>query len=219
MLWRCVRRPISPRGLDNLWWMVKSFACVSFALSKMEEKVMLKEQYESTIRSELLTELNAENTLRAPRVEKIVVSMGVGNYKENDAYLTDSFEDLKVITGQTPVYRRARKAESGFKLRKGDIIGLQVTMRSLRMWNFLEKLIGVALPRVRDFRGVSLSSFDGHGNYNLGILEHQIFPEVDPNKLKWSKSLQVTIVTSPAVTDEEAKLLLYKLGMPFAKNN
>src|SRR3989344_6592451 len=153
---------------------------------------MLKEFYQETIRKDLLNQLKVDNFWRVPRLEKVVVSLGFGSKKENEAFIKEAFEDLKVITGQTPVFRHSRKAIAGFKLRQGENIGLQVTLRGVRMWDFLEKLIKVSLPRLRDFRGVPPTSFDGHGNYNLGITEHQVFPEVDSNKMKWPKSLQVT---------------------------
>ncbi len=180
---------------------------------------MLKEVYENKVISELLVELKAKNRLSVPKLSKIVVSMGVGNHKEDKDFLAEAFTELQSITGQAPVFNKARKAESGFKLRKGDTIGLQVTLRGTRMWDFLDRLIKVALPRVRDFRGVSVESFDGHGNYSMGLEEHQVFPEIDPNKMKRSKSLEVTLVTTAKVKDQEAFLLLKKLGMPFVKEN
>lgn len=178
---------------------------------------MLKKDFEEKYRQDLLQDLKLDNFWRVPTLEKVVVSLGVGSRKENEAFIAEAVEELRQITGQAPVIRKSRKAVAGFKLRAGEVVGLQVTLRGERMWDFLEKLIRVALPRVRDFRGVSLSSFDGRGNYNLGIEEHQVFPEIDANKMKWSKSLQVTLATPASVTDAEAEVLLRKLGLPFEK--
>ena len=150
-------------------------------------------------------------------LEKIVVNMGVGKFKDDSKYLESAANDLAVITGQKPAVRRAKKAVSGFKLRAGDPIGLTVTLRGKRMWDFFEKLVKIVLPRLRDFRGVSRKSFDGSGNYSLGIEEHTVFPEVDPSKVDKVKSLEITIVTA-AKNDEEGFELLKKLGMPFEKS-
>jgi len=149
-------------------------------------------------------------------LEKIVVNMGVGRYKDDPKYLESAAEDLTVIAGQRPSQRMAKKAVAGFKLQAGEPVGLMVTLRGKRMGSFFEKLVNIVLPRLRDFRGVSRKSFDGRGNYNLGIEEHTVFPEIDPNKVKKVKSLEVTIVTT-AETDEEGLKLLEGLGMPFEK--
>lgn len=178
---------------------------------------MLQKTYEEKVRSVLAKKLGRGNQLSVPTLEKVVVSMGVGSNKDNEQFISDGVQELETITGQRPVVRKARIAESGFKLRKGETVGLQVTLRGKKMWDFLEKVINVALPRVRDFRGVSPSSFDGHGNYNIGLTEHQVFPEVDVNKLRNSKGIQITIVTPPWVGDEDAYKLLTELGMPFTK--
>lgn len=178
---------------------------------------MLQDKFEKKIKPLLLKDLDRTNVMSVPRLEKIVVGMGVGKNKESKVYVSEAIEELRQLTGQMPVSRLSRADESGFKLRKGEVVGLQVTLRGSKMWEFFERLVNVVLPRVRDFRGVPRDAFDGHGNYNLGIVEHQVFPELDPNKLKQSKGLQVTIVTPPEVGDEEAYLLLDRLGMPFVK--
>ena len=149
-------------------------------------------------------------------LEKIVVNMGTGKYKDDPKYLESAAEDLQVITGQKAAVRMAKKAIAGFKLRAGDLAGLVVTLRGKRMRDFFEKLVNIVLPRLRDFHGVSKKSFDGRGNYNLGIEEHIVFPEIDPNKVGKIKGLEVTIVTT-AETDEEGLKLLESLGMPFEK--
>ena len=149
---------------------------------------------------------------------KIVVSIGTGKFKDDSKYLESAAEDLQVITGQKPAVRPAKKAIAGFKLRAGDPVGLMVTLRGKRMRDFFEKLVSIVLPRLRDFHGVSLKSFDGRGNYSLGIEEHTVFPEIDPNKVGKTKGLEVTIVTT-AENDEEGLELLKELGMPFEKEN
>ncbi len=151
-------------------------------------------------------------------LEKIVVNMGVGKALGDSKYLESASNDLVVITGQKPAVRKAKKAIAGFKLRAGDPVGLMVTLRGRRMRDFFQKLVNIVLPRLRDFHGVSRESFDGSGNYSLGITEHTVFPEIDPNKVGKIKSLEVTIVTT-AKTDEEGFELLEKLGMPFEKSD
>lgn len=150
-------------------------------------------------------------------LEKIIVNMGVGRALDDPKYLESAMRDLAVITGQKPAVRKAKKAIAGFKLKAGDAVGLMVTLRGKRMRDFFEKLVKIVLPRLRDFRGVSRKSFDGSGNYSLGIEEHTVFPEIDSNKVEKIKGLEVTIVTT-AKTDEEALGLLEKLGMPFEKD-
>ena len=155
-------------------------------------------------------------SIQKKSLEKIVVSMGVGRALGDSKYLESAAEDLQVITGQKPAIRVAKKAIAGFKLRAGESVGLVVTLRGKRMWFFFEKLVHIVLPRLRDFHGVSRKSFDGGGNYSLGIEEHTVFPEIDPNKVGKIKGLEVTIVTT-AKTDKEGVELLEKLGMPFEK--
>jgi large subunit ribosomal protein L5 len=155
--------------------------------------------------------------MAVPRLEKIVLNMGVGEAIANIKVLEDATDELAKIAGQRPSVRRAKKSIASFKLRQGMPIGCSVTLRGERMWDFLDRLISVALPRVRDFRGVSAKSFDGRGNYTLGIRDHLIFQEIDSNKVDKAKGMNVTFVTT-AANDEQAMHLLRELGMPFARN-
>jgi large subunit ribosomal protein L5 len=177
----------------------------------------LKKQYKDEVVGRLKAEFGIENGMAVPRVEKIVLNMGLGDAIQNIKTLDDGVEELAAIAGQRPSVRRARKSIASFKLREGMPIGCSVTLRGDRMWEFLDRLIAVALPRVRDFRGVPTKSFDGRGNYTLGIRDHLIFQEIDYNKIEKSKGMNVTIVTS-AGNDEQALHLLRELGMPFARN-
>jgi large subunit ribosomal protein L5 len=154
--------------------------------------------------------------MQVPRIEKVVINMGVGEAVQNPKALDGAVEDLTLISGQKPVITRAKKSIAGFKVREGMPIGAKVTLRGERMYHFLDKLINVALPRVRDFRGVSPKSFDGRGNYNLGLKEQLIFPEISYDKVDKVRGMDVVIVTS-AKTDEEARELLTLMGMPFRK--
>jgi len=163
-----------------------------------------------------LKEVWAKAPWRAPRILKVTLNMGIGRNKDDKAFVEEAVKELTMIAGQKTVTRKARKSISNFKLRQGEVIGLSATLRGERMWSFLDKLVGVVLPRVRDFRGVSSKAFDGHGNYTIGVTEHSIFPEVDPNKVTKAKGLEISIVTT-ARSDGEAKELLTKLGFPFAK--
>jgi large subunit ribosomal protein L5 len=156
------------------------------------------------------------SVMQVPKVEKIVINMGVGEAVSNAKVLDSAVEDLQAISGQKPVVTRAKKSIAGFKVREGMPIGAKVTLRGERMYHFLDKLLNVALPRVRDFRGVSPKSFDGRGNYTLGIKEQLIFPEIDYDKIDKVRGMDVVIVTS-AKTDEEARELLAQMGMPFRK--
>lgn len=155
--------------------------------------------------------------MKKQTLKKIVVNMGIGSAKEDKDFLESAGKDLAEITGQKPSLRPAKRAIAGFKVRAGEIVGLTATLRGRRMWAFFQKLVQVVLPRLRDFRGVSRESFDGSGNYNLGITEHTVFPEIDPNKVERIKNLGITIVTT-AKNDEEGYRLLQELGMPFAKD-
>lgn len=176
----------------------------------------LREVYEREIKPMLQQRFGYKSPMQVPRIEKIVLNMGLGEAIQNAKILETASEDLKLISGQKPVITRARKSIAAFKLRKGMPIGCMVTLRGDRMYDFLEKLIHVALPRIRDFRGVSPKSFDGRGNYTIGIREHIIFPEIDYDKVDKIKGLNVTITTT-AKTDEEARALLEGFGMPFRK--
>lgn len=177
---------------------------------------MLKEKYNSDIKAELMKEFKYDSIMQVPKIDKIVVNMGLGAAVENSKIIDEAVEELKVITGQKPVVTKAKKSIAGFKLREDQAIGAKVTLRNENMYNFLEKLITIALPRVRDFQGVSRKSFDGRGNYTLGLTEQLVFPEIDFDKVKKIKGMDITIVTT-ANTNEEALVLLEKIGVPFPK--
>ena len=174
----------------------------------------LKTHYEGEIRPKLKDELSCSSTMQVPRLEKITLNMGVGEAKTNAKALDDAIEELTLIAGQRAQVRRARKSIAGFKIREGMPIGTKVTLRGARMWEFLDRLVSIALPRIRDFRGLSPASFDGRGNYSIGIREQIIFPEVDYDDVETVRGLDVTITTS-ADSDEEAFALLRELGLPF----
>ncbi len=177
----------------------------------------LKDQYREEIAPALKERFGIENPMRVPRLEKIVVNMGVGEAAQNSRALDGAMEDLAKITGQKPQLRRARKSIAGFKIREGMPVGARVTLRGERMWEFLDRLISVALPRVRDFRGISPNSFDGRGNFALGLKEQLIFPEISYDSIDTTRGLDVAVVTT-AQTDEEARELLRMLGMPFRES-
>lgn len=174
----------------------------------------LLERYRSDIRDRLSREFGYKNFHEVPRLEKIVVNVGLGEASQNAKLLDNAMEELALITGQKPVVRRARKSIANFKLREGMPVGCKVTLRRYRMWEFFDRLVNVALPRVRDFKGVSPRGFDGRGNYTLGIREQIIFPEIDYDKVERITGMNVTVCTT-ATTDAEAKALLTHLGMPF----
>jgi large subunit ribosomal protein L5 len=174
----------------------------------------LKERYEKEVRSELMKELGFENPMQAPKLEKIVVNMGLGEAINNGKIIDASVEQLSAITGQKPVVTKARKSIANFKLRQGQSIGAMVTLRGERMYEFFDRLVSIALPRVRDFKGVSPKAFDGKGNYTLGVREQIIFPEINYDKVEKIKGLNITVVTT-ARNDEEGRALLRHLGMPF----
>jgi large subunit ribosomal protein L5 len=176
-----------------------------------------KERYEKEIRAELVKRFGYGNAMQAPRLEKITVNMGVGDAKQDTGMLEAAQEQLATITGQRPSVRRARKSIAAFKLREGMPVGVSVTLRDARMYEFLDRLLSVAIPRIRDFRGLSLRSFDGRGNYSIGIREQIIFPEIDYDSIDRVRGLDVTITTS-AQTDEEAFALLSAFGMPFQRD-
>jgi large subunit ribosomal protein L5 len=174
----------------------------------------LKDRYNEEIAPALKERFGIDNPMRIPRLEKIVVNMGVGEAAQNSRALDGAMEDLAKITGQKAQLRRARKSIAGFKIREGMPVGARVTLRGERMWEFLDRLISVALPRVRDFRGVSPSSFDGHGNYALGLREQLIFPEISYDAIDATRGLDVAVVITTE-SDEEAREFLRLLGMPF----
>jgi large subunit ribosomal protein L5 len=174
----------------------------------------LLERYRSEIVAKLSQEFGFKNVHQVPRLEKVVVNMGVGEATQNSKLVEKAAEELAVITGQKPTIRRARKSIANFKLRQGQAIGCTVTLRGARMWEFFDRLVNVSLPRVRDFKGVSPKAFDGRGNYSLGIREQIIFPEIDYDSVERITGINVTVVTS-ARNDAEGKALLAHLGMPF----
>ena len=174
----------------------------------------LKEQYKQEIAPKMVEHFQYKNIMQVPRLEKVVINIGVGEATQNPKALDGAVNDLTIISGQKPVITKARKSIAGFKLREGMAIGCKVTLRGERMYDFVERLINVVLPRVRDFRGVSPQAFDGRGNYSLGIKEQTIFPEIDFDKIDKIRGMEVVIVTT-AKTDEEARELLRSMGMPF----
>lgn len=176
----------------------------------------LKELYQKEIVPELVKEFNYKSVMQAPKIDKIVINMGVGEGSHDAKFITAALNDLELITGQKAVPTKARKSIAGFKLREGQTIGAKVTLRGEKMYTFLEKLIKIALPRVRDFRGINPKSFDGKGNYTLGIKEQLIFPEIEYDNVLKIRGMDVVIVTT-AKTDEEAFKLLSAFGMPFRK--
>ncbi|GLI84468.1 MULTISPECIES: 50S ribosomal protein L5 [Rossellomorea] len=176
----------------------------------------LKEKFQKEISPALVSKFNYKSVMEVPKVEKIVVNMGVGDAVQNSKSLDVAVDELMQITGQKPVVTKAKKSIAGFRLREGMPIGAKVTLRGERMYQFLDKLISVSLPRVRDFRGVSKKAFDGRGNYTLGVKEQLIFPEIDYDKVSKVRGMDIVIVTT-ANTDEEARELLTQIGMPFQK--
>ena len=177
----------------------------------------LKETYNEDVAPALIDEFEFTSAMQAPRITKVVVNIGLGEALDNAKAIDAALNDLMIITGQKPVVTKARKSIATYKLREGRAIGMKVTLRQERMWNFLQRLIHIALPRTRDFQGVSPNSFDGRGNYTLGLREQLIFPEIDYDKIDKVRGMEVSIVTT-AQTDEEGRRLLALLGMPFREN-
>jgi large subunit ribosomal protein L5 len=173
----------------------------------------LMERYDKQIRGELATALGRTNPMSLPRLKKIVVNMGVGAAISEKKYMEEALDAMKLITGQKPVVTKSRKSIAGFKLREGMAIGCKVTLRGKRMYEFLDRLISLALPRVRDFRGLDPNAFDGHGNYSLGLTEQLVFPELNPDKYTRTQGMNITMVTS-VDSDDEARELLRRMGMP-----
>jgi large subunit ribosomal protein L5 len=176
----------------------------------------LKENFVNNVTPALMSKFNYKSVMEVPKLDKIVINMGVGDAVANAKALDSAVEELATITGQKPVITRAKKSIAGFRLREGMPIGAKVTLRGERMYEFLDKLVSVSLPRVRDFRGISKKSFDGRGNYTLGVKEQLIFPEIDYDKVSKVRGMDIVIVTT-ANTDEEARELLTQFGMPFQK--
>jgi large subunit ribosomal protein L5 len=176
----------------------------------------LKEQYNTEIRAALQAELELGNVMEVPRLDKIVVNVGVGQAVDNRGVLEKVVADITVITGQKPIITKAKKSIAGFKLREGNAIGVKVTLRGDQMWEFFDRLVTLAIPRIRDFRGLSPRSFDGRGNYTLGVTEQLIFPEIDYDKVDASRGMDITIVTT-ARSDSEGRALLDAFGFPFRR--
>src|SRR4051795_1435064 len=178
------------------------------------ERPRLRTRYDDEIKPALQTELGLANVMQVPRVEKIVVNMGVGRATQQRSLLDGAVTDLTTITGQKPSVRKAKKSIANFKLREGNEIGAKVTLRGDRMWEFYDRLVSLAIPRIRDFRGMSPKQFDGHGNYTFGLTEQLVFPEIDYDKIDAPRGMDITIVTT-AETDDEGRALLTALGFPF----
>ena len=176
----------------------------------------LKERYQGEIGPKLQSDLELENPMQVPRLVKIVVNMGVGKATQQHSLLDGAVTDLKIITGQKPKVTKAKKSIAGFKLREGNEIGAMVTLRGDRMWEFYDRLVSLAIPRIRDFRGLSPDQFDGRGNYTFGVTEQLIFPEIDYDKIDAVRGMDITIVTT-AATDDHGRALLRALGFPFRR--
>jgi len=181
---------------------------------KREKAPRMKSHYETAVRQALMKEFNYKTPMQVPRILKVTVNMGLGKAKDEPKMIDNGVEELKAITGQSPVVSRAKKDIAVFKLRKGQKIGVMVTLRRERMWEFLDRLVNIALPRVRDFRGISPRGFDGRGNFTMGVREQIIFPEIEYDKIDSIKGMNISIVTT-AKTDAEGRALLAQLGMPF----
>jgi len=177
-------------------------------------KPILQSRYREEVTPQLMQEFNYDNVMQVPRITKVVVNIGVGEALDDNKALDGAVEDLRIITGQQPIITKARKSIAAFKLREGRAIGAKVTLRGERMWALLDRLINIALPRVRDFRGVSPDTFDGRGNYTIGLREQLVFPEIQYDKIDKVRGMEITVVTT-AETDEEGRRLLKLLGMPF----
>ena len=184
--------------------------------AKVKVSNRLKDKYEQVVVAKMMAKYSYKSVMESPRLEKIVVNVGVGDAIVNAKVLDDSVRELREIAGQQPVITKAKKSIANFKLREGQAIGCKVTLRGARMYEFFDKLVSIALPRVRDFRGVSRNAFDGHGNYTLGVKEQLIFPEIDYDKVNKIRGMDIVIVTT-APNDDEAFTLLSELGMPFRK--
>ncbi|HET6875127.1 MAG TPA: 50S ribosomal protein L5 [Acidimicrobiales bacterium] len=180
------------------------------------ERPRLRRRYDEEIRGRLRQELSLANVMQVPRIEKIVVNMGVGRATQQPSLLEGAVRDLETITGQKPIVTKAKKSIAGFKLRAGNSIGAKVTLRGDRMWEFLDRLISLAIPRVRDFRGLPPNAFDGRGNYTFGVSEQLIFPEIDYDRVDTTRGMDITIVTT-ARTDAEGRALLAAFGFPFRR--
>ena len=189
---------------------------MSAAPAPTRERPRLKARFEDEIRELLRAQLQCSNVMQVPRLDKIVINCGVGRATQQQSLLEGAVRDLQTIAGQKPVVTRARKSIAAFKLREGNAIGAMVTLRGERMWEFLDRLISLAIPRIRDFRGLPSRSFDGHGNYTFGVTEQLIFPEIDYDRIDTTRGMDITIVTT-ARTDAEGRALLDAFGFPFRR--
>ena len=178
----------------------------------------LKQRYDDTVRAQLKESLGLGNIMEVPRLSKIVINMGVGRATQQKSLIEGAMRDLEIIAGQKPVVTRAKKSIASFKLREGQEIGAKVTLRGDRAWEFLDRLLAMAIPRIRDFRGLSPRSFDGHGNYTFGVTEQLIFPEIDYDRIDTTRGMDITIATT-ARTDDEGRALLVAFGFPFRQEN
>ena len=178
----------------------------------------LKQRYDDTVRAQLKDSLGLGNIMEVPRLSKIVINMGVGRATQQKSLIEGAMRDLEIIAGQKPVVTRAKKSIASFKLREGQEIGAKVTLRGDRAWEFLDRLLAMAIPRIRDFRGLSPRSFDGHGNYTFGVTEQLIFPEIDYDRIDTTRGMDITIATT-ARTDDEGRALLAAFGFPFRQEN
>jgi len=189
---------------------------MSTAVEPVTDRPRLKLRYDTQLRGELKDRLGLPNIMMVPRLEKIVINMGVGRATQQQSLLEGAVRDLTVISGQKPLVTRAKKSIAGFKLREGNAIGTKVTLRGDRMWEFFDRLISLAIPRIRDFRGLNPASFDGRGNYTFGVTEQLIFPEIDYDRIDAPRGMDITIVTTGR-TDDEGRALLGALGFPFRR--
>jgi large subunit ribosomal protein L5 len=187
-------------------------------MATVRERPRLKARFDDEMRPELQRELGLPNVMEVPRLEKIVVNCGVGQATQQASLLDGAVTDLTIITGQKPLVTKAKKSIAGFKLRAGNPIGAKVTLRGDRMWEFYDRLVSLAIPRIRDFRGMSADSFDGRGNYTFGVTEQLIFPEIDYDNIDTVRGMDITIVTT-ATTDDHGRVLLRKLGFPFRRDS
>jgi large subunit ribosomal protein L5 len=187
-------------------------------MAPVRERPRLKARYDDELRSQLQTQLGLDNIMEVPRLEKIVLNCGVGRATQQASLLDGAVADLTIITGQKPLVTKAKKSIAGFKLRAGNAIGAKATLRGDRMWEFYDRLVSLAIPRIRDFRGMSADSFDGRGNYTFGVTEQLIFPEIDYDKIDTVRGMDITIVTT-ATSDDNGRALLRALGFPFRRDS
>ena len=184
--------------------------------TKSDQPPRMLKSYRDTVVQQMTKEFDYGNVMQVPRIDKVVINVGIGEAKDNDKALDAAVGDITTISGQKPQLVKAKKSVAAFKLREGQTVGIKTTLRGRRMWYFLDKLLNIALPRIRDFRGVKSDGFDGRGNYSLGLREQVVFPEIDYDKIDKLRGLEVSIITT-ARTDDEARSLLTRLGMPFQK--